>query len=49
MSEVEQDQLERLVRSRVGGAEFRAFLETLRREIGVSRRTAAQVETETGG
>jgi hypothetical protein len=49
MSEVEQDQLQRLVRSRVGGAEFRALLEALRREHPVSRRTAAEVEAETEG
>jgi peptidyl-prolyl cis-trans isomerase D len=48
MSEVEQDQLERLVRNRVGGSEFRAFLEALRRDLGVSRRTAAEVD-DAGG
>lgn len=49
MSEVEQDQLERLVRSRVGGTEFRALLEALRREHPVSRRTAAEIEAEAEG
>jgi peptidyl-prolyl cis-trans isomerase D len=49
MSEVERDQLERLVRNRVGGAEFRAFLEALRRDLSVSRRTASEVEADAEG